>query len=99
MDLGFAEKSVICLELPQSCVVLSQRGLLMMQTLPTALIFTGWLRARTCELLIQMDFNEGSESKNEGNSLAQPWLPCCFVRPGGYCRVLLLGTKALRDHL
>lgn len=43
--------------------------------------------------------NEGSESKNGGNSLAQPWPTCCFVRPGGYCRVLVLDTKALREHL
>lgn len=44
-------------------------------------------------------FNEGSESKNERNSLAQSWPTCCFMRPGGYCRVLVLDTKALREHL
>lgn len=44
-------------------------------------------------------FNEGSESKNEGNSLAHPWPTWCFPRPEGYCRVLELDTKPLREHL
>lgn len=77
-------------------MVLNQRLLLMMQPMPAALISTGCTHVNCWFRRI---FNEDSESKNEGNSLAQPWPTCCFVRPGRYCRVLVLGTKALGEHL
>lgn len=55
VDVGFAERSVIYFELTVLCDPPSERAA--DDANPAqALIFIGWLRAHTCELLIQMDF-------------------------------------------